>query len=110
MHRLLPHLQRALQLRDRLQTAGLALRARAFDQVALPLLVLGPTGTVLAVNPAGERACRSGAIRLDRSGLLLRSATATMSAPCSCAGCPKPGCSQGSFPRSRQGVQGRASW
>ena len=69
MHRLLPHLQRALQLRDRLQPSGLALRARAFDQVALPLLVLGPTGTVLAINPAGERACRSGAIRLDRGGL-----------------------------------------
>ena len=69
MHRLLPHLQRTLQLRDRLQPTGLALRARAFDQVALPLLVLGPTGAVLAINPAGERACRSGAIRLDRSGL-----------------------------------------
>ncbi len=67
--RLLPHLQRALQLRDRLGPAAMPLRARAFDQIALPLLVLDRNASVLAANASGEQACRSGAIRLDRSGL-----------------------------------------
>ena len=69
LYRLLPHLQRALQLRDRLVPAATSLRARAFDQIALPLLVLDRNGSLLAANASGEQACRSGAIRLDRSGL-----------------------------------------
>ncbi len=67
--RLLPYLQRALQLRDCLRACGSGLRSQAFDGLPLPLLVVGRSGAVLACNLAAERICRSGPLRLEASGL-----------------------------------------
>ncbi len=74
--RLLPYLQRALQLRDCLRACGGGLRScggglgsQAFDGLPLPLLVVARGGAVLACNLAAERACRAGPLRLDASGL-----------------------------------------
>ncbi len=65
--RLLPHLQRAMRIRDHLAPARLAedARAAAFDRLQTPTLVLDAEGRLLHANAQGETLLRS------RSGLAL---------------------------------------
>ena len=66
---LLPYLQRAVQLRDRLTMSGGFPETRAFFTLMLPLLVVGPDGKVLACNAAAETICCKEPLLIDRHGL-----------------------------------------
>ncbi len=62
LDRLLPHLRRALEIRLKLEHAGQASRFAysALDQLSLGVVVLGPTGAFLHVNPAADAILRDG--------------------------------------------------
>jgi DNA-binding CsgD family transcriptional regulator len=59
---LLPHLQRALEIRQRLCQAEAVDRAAtaAFDRLSLGVILMGPTGKLLHVNTAAEAILRGG--------------------------------------------------
>lgn len=62
LERLLPHLQRALEIRRRLQHAERASRSAYFvlDRLSLGVIVLGATGGLLHVNTAADAILRTG--------------------------------------------------
>jgi DNA-binding CsgD family transcriptional regulator len=59
---LLPHLQRALEIRQRLRQAEAISRsaAAAFDRLSLGVILMGPTGKLLHVNAAADVMLRAG--------------------------------------------------
>jgi len=60
--RLLPHIQRALEIRQRLRQAEAISRSAtaAFDRLSLGVILMGPTGKLLHVNSAAEVTLRVG--------------------------------------------------
>lgn len=61
LERLLPHLQRALEIRQRLRQAEQASRSvhSVLDRLSLGVIILGPTGNLLHVNSAADGILRS---------------------------------------------------
>lgn len=62
LQRLLPHVQRSLEVRQKLQSANQSNRSAYFalDQLSLGVILVAATGRLLHVNTAGEAMLRAG--------------------------------------------------